>query len=153
MTTVHRTAVNFYLQPDRPVAELLPYCLQDQDLFRGNVPQAVDWLRAWSACKQASSFAGAEAYYATEDYAWGRQCSVRAKSVAAKERILRFAVVITSILQVTYASTAPRFLLQFLEMRNEKTLIKISNWVVQRIVSQQLRLEKDDPGHAVGFAG
>lgn len=128
MTTVHRTAVNFYLQPDRPVAELLPYCLQDQDLFRGNVPQAVDWLRAWSACKQASSFAGAEAYYATEDYAWGRQCSVRAKSVVAKEGILiglqSYSAIISSI-QVTYASTAPRFLLQFLEMRNEKTLISL----------------------------
>lgn len=94
MTTVHRTAVNLYLQPDRPVSELLPYCLQHQDLFWGNVPQAVDWLRSWSACRQASSFAGAEAYYATEDYAWGRRCSVRAKSVPAKEGILsRFAIV------------------------------------------------------------
>ena len=37
--TVHRVAKNLFLSPDRPVSELLPYDLKDQDLFRGNVPQ------------------------------------------------------------------------------------------------------------------
>lgn len=78
--TVHRVAKNLFLSPDRPVSELLPYDLKDQDLFRGNVPQPADWLRAWSACKRVSSFRSAVQHFQTEDYAWGRRCSVVGKS-------------------------------------------------------------------------
>ncbi|CAE7368948.1 unnamed protein product, partial [Symbiodinium sp. KB8] len=42
--TVHHVATNLFLSPDRPVSELLPYDLKDQALFRGNVPQASDWI-------------------------------------------------------------------------------------------------------------
>jgi len=59
--TVHRVAKNLFLSPDRPVSELLPYDLKDQDLFR-------------------TSFRSAAQHCRTEDYAWGRQCSVVAKS-------------------------------------------------------------------------
>ena len=78
-STVHRVATSLYLSPDRPVSELLPYDLKDQDLFRGNVPQPADWLRAWSACKRVTSFRSAAQHFQTEDYAWGRKCSVVAK--------------------------------------------------------------------------
>ena len=78
--TVHRVAKSLFLSPDRPVSELLPYDLKDQDLFRGNVPQPADWLRAWSACKRVTSFRSAAQHFQTEDYAWGRRCSVVAKS-------------------------------------------------------------------------
>ena len=57
--TVHGVAKSLFLSPDRPVSELLPYDLKDQDLFRGNVPQPADWLRAWSACKRVTSFRSA----------------------------------------------------------------------------------------------
>ena len=79
-STVHRVAQNLFLAPERPVSELLPYDLTDQDLFRGNVPQPRDWLRAWNACRTASSFLQAEKQYETEDYASGRRCSVKRRS-------------------------------------------------------------------------
>ena len=66
--TVHRIATNLFLEPDRPVSELLPYDMDDQTLFRGSVPQASDWLRSWSACRNASSFLKAEKHYETEDF-------------------------------------------------------------------------------------
>ena len=78
--TVHKIATNLFLEPDRPVVELLPYNLDDQSLWRGSVPQQADWLRAWSSCRTASSFFQAERYYQTEDFAHGRRCSVSRKS-------------------------------------------------------------------------
>ena len=55
-STVHRVAENHFLCPDRNVSELAPYNLQEQGLYRGNVPQARDWLRAWNSCQTAASF-------------------------------------------------------------------------------------------------
>ena len=78
--TVHHVATNLFLSPDRPVSELLPYDLKDQALFRGNVPQASDWIRAWAACKNATSFRKAQKFYETEDYTWGRETRVDRKS-------------------------------------------------------------------------
>ena len=74
--TVHRVALNLFPAPDTPVSELLPYDLKDQQIFRGNVPQARDWLRAWDACLHPIAFNNAEKHYETEDYASGRPCSV-----------------------------------------------------------------------------
>ena len=54
--TVHRVALTAFLAPDRPISQCLPYSLQDQDLFRCNVPRPADWLRAYQACQTASSF-------------------------------------------------------------------------------------------------
>lgn len=78
--TVHRIAQNLFLAPDQSLSELVPYDLRDQDLFRGNVPQARDWLRAWNACHTAASFNKAQKHYETEDFASGRRCSVHRKS-------------------------------------------------------------------------
>ena len=79
-STVHRVAQNHYLCPDQPITEILPYNLEDQNLYRGNVPQPTDWLRAWDACHHASSFQKAQQHYETEDFAHGRQCTVSRKS-------------------------------------------------------------------------
>ena len=79
-STVHRVAQNLYLCPDRPVSELLPYSLKDQALFGGNIPQPEHWLRAWSACKNVTSFRVAVKQLETEDYASGRAWSVKARS-------------------------------------------------------------------------
>ena len=51
-----RVARTAFLAPDRPISQCLPYSLQDQDLFRCNVPRPADWLRAYRACQTASSF-------------------------------------------------------------------------------------------------
>ena len=80
-STVHRMAENHFLCPDRNVSELAPYNLQEQDLYRGNVPQARDWLRAWNSCQTAASFNKAQKHYETEDYAAGRPCSVSRKNI------------------------------------------------------------------------
>lgn len=71
--TVHRVAQEFFLAPDKPLEECLPYGLKEQDLFRGNVPQPEDWLRAWRACRTPSSFRAAMAFFGTVDYTQGRQ--------------------------------------------------------------------------------
>ena len=84
-STVHRVAENHFLCPDRNVSELVPYNLQEQDLYRGNVPQARDWLRAWNSCQTAASFNKAQKHYETEDYAAGRPCSVSRKSILFSE--------------------------------------------------------------------
>ena len=78
--TVHRVACKVFLAPDRPISQCLPYSLQDQDLFRGNVPQPADWLRAWRACQTASSFDAAVKYFQTEDFSKGRTCRLHEKS-------------------------------------------------------------------------
>ena len=75
--TVHRVAQNLFLQPDMPLEELLPYNLSDQDLFRGKVPQARDWLRAWSVVRNPQSWNKAAAHYKTEDYALKPQVNPR----------------------------------------------------------------------------
>ena len=85
-STVHRVAQNLYLSPDRPLSELLPYDLKDQVLFGGNVPQPEHWLRAWSACRNVTSFRSAVKQFQTEDYASGRQCSVRARGALTLKR-------------------------------------------------------------------
>lgn len=87
-STVHRVAQNLYLSPDKPINELLPYDLGRQELFRGNVPQAKDWLRAWSACFNPIAFNSAEKHYEAEDYGLGRPCSVTRRGflVDASER-------------------------------------------------------------------
>lgn len=69
--TVHRVAVDSFLAPDRPLSQCLPYGLQEQSLWSGNVPQPQDWLRAWRACKTPSSFRSALAFFSTEDYCRG----------------------------------------------------------------------------------
>ena len=86
-STVHRVAESHFLCPDRNVSELAPYNLQEQDLYRGNVPQANDWLRAWNSCQTAASFNKAQKHYETEDYAAGRPCSVSRKSILFPQSI------------------------------------------------------------------
>ena len=76
-STVHRTAVQSFLAPDKPVSACLPYNLEQQALWKGNVPQPDDWLRAWRACRTPSSFLAALAFFQTEDYAAGRQTKVK----------------------------------------------------------------------------
>lgn len=78
--TVHKIATNVFLEPDKPITELLPYSMDCQTLFHGSVPQPADWLRAFSACKNAMSFLKAEKHYESEDYAQGRRCSVNRRS-------------------------------------------------------------------------
>ena len=81
--TVHRVAQNYFLQPDKAISELLPYDFKGQDVFRGNVPQPRDWLRAWNACSNPTAFNNAEKHYETEDFASGRRCSVTRKCFLA----------------------------------------------------------------------
>ncbi|CAE7536198.1 unnamed protein product [Symbiodinium sp. CCMP2592] len=71
-TFVHQVATKVYLAPDTPISQCLPYSIKHQHLFSGNVPQPADWLRAWRACRTASSFKGAVKFYSTEDFAAGR---------------------------------------------------------------------------------
>ena len=54
-TFVHQVAMKVFLAPDTPISQCLPYSIQHQNLFSGNVPQPADWLRAWRACRTASS--------------------------------------------------------------------------------------------------
>ena len=75
--TVHRVAAEFYLAPEKPLVQCLPYLAADQGLFKGNVPQPLDWLRAWRACRTPSSFQGALQYFETEDFAAGHRCGLR----------------------------------------------------------------------------
>ena len=74
---VHRVAEQVFLSPDKPVQECLPYSLEDQDLFKGNVPQPHEWLRAWRSCRTASSFRAAMEFFSTEDYVAGSRSKVR----------------------------------------------------------------------------
>ena len=72
-TFVHQVAMKVFLAPDTPISQCLPYSIQHQNLFSGNVPQPADRLRAWRACRTASSFRGAVKFYATDDFAAGRK--------------------------------------------------------------------------------
>ena len=85
-STVHRVAQAAYLAPDKPIQECLPYTLREQDLFRGNVPQPLDWLRAWQGCRTPASHLAAVSFYATEAYAVGRACSVNRRCALAPLR-------------------------------------------------------------------
>ena len=78
--TVHRIAERVFLAPDTPVAQSLPYSLSDESLYKGNVPQSQDWLRAWRSCKTPASLKAATEFYGTDDYAAGRKCNVHRKS-------------------------------------------------------------------------
>ena len=77
MSTVHRAAQEAYLRPEAPLSECLPYTLEDQKLFGGNVPQPLEWLRAWRACRTPSAFRAALAHFQTEDFAQGRRSKVQ----------------------------------------------------------------------------
>ncbi|CAE7220504.1 MPK1 [Symbiodinium sp. CCMP2592] len=85
-TFVHQVATKVYLAPDTPISQCLPYSIKHQHLFSGNVPQPADWLRAWRACRTASSFKGAVKFYSTEDFAAGR--NTKLDSVSLKNMIL-----------------------------------------------------------------
>lgn len=80
LCTVHRVAAEAFLSPDKPVSQCLPYSLEDQSLFKGNVPQPLDWLRAWRACRTPSSFQAALKYFGTEDFAAGQRPGLRRHS-------------------------------------------------------------------------
>ena len=82
-TFVHQVATKVFLAPDTPISQCLPYSIQHQNLFCGNVPQPADWLRAWRACRAASSFKKAVRFYATEDYTAGRKTKLDSVSLAA----------------------------------------------------------------------
>ena len=69
-TTVHKVATKSFLLPDLPISQCLPYSLKDQQLLNGNVPQPLDWLRAWRACKATASFEGAVSFYQTDECPW-----------------------------------------------------------------------------------
>ena len=83
--TVHRVAEQAFLSPDKPVQECLPYSLAKQDLFKGNVPQPQDWLRAWRACRTAASFKAALAFFNTEDFIQGSRSKVQHNSSLAAQ--------------------------------------------------------------------
>ncbi|CAE7431728.1 Cdkl4 [Symbiodinium sp. CCMP2592] len=85
-TFVHQVATKVYLAPDTPISQCLPYSIKHQHLFSRNVPQPADWLRAWRACRTASSFKGAVKLYSTEDFAAGR--NTKLDSVSLKNMIL-----------------------------------------------------------------
>jgi len=70
-STVHRVAQEVFLAPDKPISQCLPYSVADQSLFKGNVPQPQDWLRAWRACQTPSSFQSAMTFFGTDDYIAG----------------------------------------------------------------------------------
>ena len=78
--TVHRVAVGLYLAPEKPISMCMPYSNDDQNLFKGNVPQPADWLRAWRACRAPSSFQAAVQFFGTEDFVTGRQQRIKVPS-------------------------------------------------------------------------
>lgn len=75
--TVHRVAMGSYLAPDKPLSECLPYSLEDQSLWSGNVPQPEHWLKAWRACVTPASFESALAYFSTDDYCRGEHANLK----------------------------------------------------------------------------
>ena len=76
-STVHRVAQEVFLAPDKPISQCLPYSVADQSLFKGNVPQPQDWLRAWRACQTPSSFQSAMTFFGTDDYIAGESRGLR----------------------------------------------------------------------------
>ena len=76
-STVHRVAQEVFLAPDKPISQCLPYSVADQSLFKGNVPQPQDWLRAWRACQTPSSFQSAMTFFGTDDYIDGESRGLR----------------------------------------------------------------------------
>ena len=48
--SVHKLAVQHYMKPEQPV-EILSLDAEDEDLFRGMVPQLDDWVTIWQATR------------------------------------------------------------------------------------------------------
>lgn len=130
--TVHRVAQNLFLSPDKPINELLPFDLGRQDLFRGNVPQAKDWLRAWSACLNPIAFNNAEKHYEAEDFGSGRPCSVTRRGFLVDASV--------------YHVARPCFFSHRLGLNEMVTLMC---WVFL-FRSLLFRFEPDDSSHALG---
>ncbi|CAE7268036.1 unnamed protein product, partial [Symbiodinium sp. CCMP2592] len=61
---VHRRALKLWVEPERPLFQLLPEdCAEFEDqesLLRGHVPQVKDWIYAWRCCKSSLSFSAAD---------------------------------------------------------------------------------------------
>ena len=88
-TTLHRIASKAFLQPDKAVTEFLPYQMEDQTIMTGNVPQPEDWLRVWRLCLTPTSFAAAEAAYATEHVINPiRKCPNRRRSLRSMVQVM-----------------------------------------------------------------
>ena len=70
MNEAHKMAMDIYLCPETPVSELLAESrpVQDDELFKGSVPQPADWLRAWRHLKEAMSFRSCEKISGTENF-------------------------------------------------------------------------------------
>lgn len=91
-TTVHKVATKSFLLPDLPISQCLPYSLKDQQLLNGNVPQPLDWLRAWRACKATASFEGAVSFYQTDDFARGCRRRTSSRSLRCMIIVMHWAV-------------------------------------------------------------
>ena len=88
-TTLHRIASKAFLQPDKAVTQFLPYQLADASIMNGNVPQPEDWLRVWRLCMTPTSFAAAEAAYATEHAINPlRKCPNRRRSLRSMVQVM-----------------------------------------------------------------
>ena len=64
---VHKTALQAYLQPTKPVS----VWIDDENssrLLQGSVPQLSHWLRTWRCLREATSYKVAEALQSTEEF-------------------------------------------------------------------------------------
>lgn len=97
-TDSHRLAARLYLAP--LVAKTLTddgrqgVCGSGASLFRGGVPQLLDWLRAWRACMTPVSFRAAAAIGVTTDLIHGTRqpAATSRRAFRSMVRILAFAI-------------------------------------------------------------
>lgn len=63
---------------------------EDEDTFRGAIPQPADWLRAWRACRCPMSYRTAELFGVTESFIQGRRGrpAVSRKAFAAMVEVM-----------------------------------------------------------------
>jgi hypothetical protein len=64
----HKVALRAWLRPDAPIEVALQASASDDDLLRGQVPQVLDWLRAWRAARTPQSWEAAAQTAYTEHY-------------------------------------------------------------------------------------
>ena len=92
-TMQHRKAVKLFFCPEVLGVLESSVAASDDKLFRGGVPQADDWLRAWRACRTPQSFRAAEAHATTDTFIRGpRIPGTSAKAFASMVRVMSFAL-------------------------------------------------------------
>ena len=67
LTDQHRRAIRAHFAPDA-LQTYRTTTTEDEQLFKGGVPQVADWLRAWRLCKTPQSFLAGEASGQTETF-------------------------------------------------------------------------------------